>query len=181
MQVLSLSNVVSVARTVRSEIAYRALVIQDPAHKKEVGKRLQEAREAAGLTQDAAGRTFEKVTESAVGKATVSGWERGANYPDLFVLSHLVKEYKTTADKILFGDRALSPRIIDLAHRIEAIKDPALRRYTFANVESLIVNAEENRGRTVLASPEPPKDAPAPSEAPAPSQRRGPARGIEGE
>jgi transcriptional regulator with XRE-family HTH domain len=165
------------ARTTQAKIIYRRAVIQDPLHKAEVGRRLKEAREAADMTQDAVGRSFDPV----ISKGTVSGWERGANYPDLNTLSRLVKLYKTTADAILFGGAALSPRIIDLAHRLESIEDPTLRRYTFANVESMIVNAEENRGRMRLASPGASGLSDQASvEAETPNWQRGPASGTAG-
>lgn len=119
-------------------------MLQDPEHKKQIGLAIKAARERVELNQTQVGEVFE------TSKATVSGWERGANYPDLGVFVKLVKLYKTTADHLLFGGPTMSPRTLDLARRLEAIQNPELRRFTFANVESMIVNAEENRGRMVL-------------------------------
>ncbi len=129
-----------------AHIVYRARVRQDPEHKKAIGRRLAKAREAAELNQTQVGNDL------GTTKATVSGWERGANYPDLAILSRLVKLYRTTADHILFDAPTFSARTLDLAQRLEALSDPELRRFTFANVESMIVNAEENLARQAAAA-----------------------------
>lgn len=144
------------ARTSLAHIVYRSRVRQDPEHKKAIGRRLAKAREAAELNQTQVGNEF------GATKATVSGWERGANYPDLAILSRLVKLYRTTADHILFDAPTFSARTLDLAQRLEALSDPELRRFTFANVESMIVNAEENLAR--LAAAATPGQSPTPEE-----------------
>lgn len=153
------------ARTYVASIVYRARVRQDPEHKKAIGRRLAKAREAAELNQTQVGKEF------GATKATVSGWERGANYPDLAVLSRLVKLYRTTADHILFDAPTFSARTLDLAQRLEALSDPELRRFTFANVESMIVNAEENLARQAAATTPAQTPAPAEGSAEAPPSR----------
>lgn len=143
---LAHTSSVNDARTLRATIAYPAHVQQDTEHKKTIGQRLASAREESELTQTDVG------THCGVTKATVSGWETGKNYPDLGQFARMVRLYKTTAEHILFGAAGISGRAADLAARLDGIADPAQKRWTFANVESIIVNAENYRPNEDTAS-----------------------------
>jgi transcriptional regulator with XRE-family HTH domain len=110
---------------------------QDPEHKQRVGARLARARKNVDLTQTDAGNACD------VSKQTVSGWESGQNYPDLGQLSRLCRLYRVAADEILFDREVLSSRAMELAQRLDAIDDPGMRLFAFANVESMVFNAEE--------------------------------------
>lgn len=138
LKIASASTKENSTDTVSLRPSYRARVAQDKALKKHLGTRFKAARERAQLSQLDVATLFE------VTKSTVSGWEIGKNYPDLEVFVRLLRIYKVTADEILHGTRALSPRAFDIATRLDAIEDARLKRWAFANCESTVVNAEEN-------------------------------------
>lgn len=64
----------------------------------EIGKKLKEARLAAGLTQEqAAERLF-------VSRQTISNWENEKTYPDIISVVRLSDLYSISLDELLKGD-----------------------------------------------------------------------------
>lgn len=69
-------------------------------HKKQVGERLRQAREALGLTQAELARAYE------LDKTKLSHWERGVHYPDPLFLYQLASRHGVSFDWIYAGDLA---------------------------------------------------------------------------
>lgn len=100
---------------------YAAGMADDPATRKEVGKRLQIARLAAGCTQDEVAAWFD------INKNTVSAWETGRGAPNVFQLRSMAHKYSVSADVVLFGDSPkpanlkIADDLKDLTSRIQSL------------------------------------------------------------
>lgn len=67
----------------------------------EIGKKLKEARMAAGLTQ-------EKVADEIfVSRQTISNWENEKSYPDIMSVIRLSDLYQVSLDQLLKGDEQM--------------------------------------------------------------------------
>ena len=64
---------------------------------KEIGRRIAEARRAAGLTQP------DLAEKMGISFQAVSNWERGESMPDISLLPDLAAVLETTTDNILSG------------------------------------------------------------------------------
>jgi transcriptional regulator with XRE-family HTH domain len=88
------------------------------------GKRLRDARKAAGLSGDALGQRV------GVSKQLVSHWEHERYPPDLNQLLLILKETRITADFLLLGaDHGLSVEALRLAREFDSL--PQDRREMF--------------------------------------------------
>lgn len=71
----------------------------------EIEKRLKQAREAEGLTQ-------EQVAEAVmVSRQTISNWENGKSLPDIISVMKLSELYKISVDELLKGDLKMQKKI----------------------------------------------------------------------
>ncbi len=71
----------------------------------EIEKKLKDAREQAGLTQ-------EQVAETVmVSRQTISNWENGKSLPDIVSVMRLSDLYKISVDEMLKGDRRMQEKI----------------------------------------------------------------------
>jgi transcriptional regulator with XRE-family HTH domain len=95
----------------------------DP-EKVELGKRLAEARDLAGLTQPTVAVLLTNAGIPTQGKGTVSAWEKGRNVPDALVLKHLSRLYDASADALL-GLPAASAEAERLAILFDSMDDEA--------------------------------------------------------
>nr|WP_317377277.1 helix-turn-helix transcriptional regulator [uncultured Faecalimonas sp.] len=67
----------------------------------EIGKKLKEARMAAGLTQ-------EKVADEIfVSRQTISNWKNEKSYPDIMSVIRLSDLYQVSLDQLLKGDEQM--------------------------------------------------------------------------
>lgn len=113
-----------------------------------MGRRLQQARQALGLSQD------ELAAVLGIGTTTLSAWETGRNRIDIVKLARAAARFGFTLDWIALGSLAALPR--GLAERIEALASTPDKK---------------RRGRP----PKPPREgrgAPEPHPAPAPPRLR---------
>ena len=86
----------------------------------EIEKRLKQAREAEGLTQ-------EQVAEAVmVSRQTISNWENGKSLPDIISVMKLSELYKISVDELLKGDLKMQKKIEKDAAKIIA-NDISLR------------------------------------------------------
>jgi transcriptional regulator with XRE-family HTH domain len=101
----------------------------DP-EKLELGRRLAEARDLAGLTQPTVAVLLTNAGHQST-KQAVSAWEKGRNVPDALLLKQLARLYDTTADALLgIGTRSAE------AERLAVVFDslPEVARAGFMEV-----------------------------------------------
>lgn len=67
----------------------------------EIGKKLKEARMAAGLTQE------QVAEEIFVSRQTISNWENEKSYPDIMSVIRLSDLYQVSLDQLLKGDKQM--------------------------------------------------------------------------
>lgn len=94
----------------------------DP-EKLELGKRLAEARDLAGLTQPTVAVLLTNAGHQST-KQAVSAWEKGRNVPDSLVLKQLARLYDTSADALL-GIRNRSAQAERLAVVFDSLPEEA--------------------------------------------------------
>lgn len=71
----------------------------------EIEKKLRDAREASGLTQE------QVAQEVLVSRQTVSNWENGKSLPDIVSILKLSDLYKIKVDDLLKGDQKMQAKI----------------------------------------------------------------------
>ena len=68
----------------------------------EIGKKLKEARQMSGLTQE---NVAEKLN---VSRQTISNWENGKSYPDIISVIKMSECYRVSLDYLLKGEEKMS-------------------------------------------------------------------------
>lgn len=84
----------------------------------QIGQKLQEARHARGLTQEAAAELV------GVSRQTISNWERGKSLPDVLSVIRMSEAYDCSLDTLLKGDPQMQDKIkrdTDVAGRLKAM------------------------------------------------------------
>ena len=89
----------------------------------DVGNRIKQLREAAGMTQ------AELAEKMAVTRQTISNWERGRTYPDIVSVIRMSDLYGISLDALLKGDGVLSIHADgELAAAVESLAGDAEKR-----------------------------------------------------
>ena len=82
----------------------------------EIGKKLKEARQMSGLTQ-------EDVAEKLiVSRQTISNWETEKFYPDIFYVLQLSDLYQISLDELLKGDERMIQHLEDSTNIVKSNK-----------------------------------------------------------
>ena len=89
----------------------------------EIERKLREARENAGLTQEQLAQAV------LVSRQTISNWENGKSLPDIISIMKLSDLYKISVDELLKGDKRVQKKIE---------KDASVAR---ANIRVMLVTA----------------------------------------
>ncbi len=71
----------------------------------QIGQKLQDARKARGLTQEAAAELV------GVSRQTISNWERGKTLPDVLSVIRMSEAYDCSLDTLLKGDAQMEEKI----------------------------------------------------------------------
>ena len=96
----------------------------------QIGQKLQEARKASGLTQEAAAGLV------GVSRQTISNWERGKSLPDVLSVIRMSEAYDCSLDTLLKGDAQMEDKIkrdTDVTGRLKAM--------TYASYAAIAVGA----------------------------------------
>lgn len=91
--------------------------------KVELGRRLAEARDLAGLTQPNVAVLLTNAGIQST-KQAVSAWEKGRNVPDAVVLKHLARLYDASTDALL-GLKTASAEAARLAILFDSLEPDA--------------------------------------------------------
>lgn len=96
----------------------------------QIGQKLQEARKARGLTQEAAAELV------GVSRQTISNWERGKSLPDVLSVIRMSEAYDCSLDTLLKGDAQMEDKI-----RRDTDVTSRLRNMTYASYAALAMGA----------------------------------------
>ena len=80
----------------------------------EIGKRLKEARQMSGLTQE---NVAEKLN---VSRQTISNWETEKFYPDILYVLQLSDLYQVSLDELLKGDEHMIQHLEDSTNTVKS-------------------------------------------------------------
>lgn len=80
----------------------------------EIGKRLKEARQMSGLTQE---NVAEKLN---VSRQTISNWETEKFYPDILYVLQLSDLYQVSLDELLKGDERMIQHLEDSTNVVKS-------------------------------------------------------------
>lgn len=82
----------------------------------EIGKKLKEARQMSGLTQE---NVAEKLN---VSRQTISNWETEKFYPDILYVLQLSDLYQVSLDELLKGDERMIQHLEDSTNVVKSNK-----------------------------------------------------------
>ena len=82
----------------------------------EIGKKLQNARIEAGLTQE---KAAEKIN---VSRQTISNWENEKSYPDIISVIALSDLYSVSLDELLKGDQKMAEHLEESTNVVKSNK-----------------------------------------------------------
>lgn len=81
----------------------------------EIGRKIKDARAAAGLTQEQAAEAL------CVSRQTVSNWENGKTWPDIVSVVKMSDLYNISLDRLLKEDKPVSEYVSYLAESTDAV------------------------------------------------------------
>lgn len=80
----------------------------------EIGKKLKEARQMSGLTQESVAE------ELNVSRQTISNWETEKFYPDILYVLQLSDLYQVSLDELLKGDKRMIEHLEDSTNTVKS-------------------------------------------------------------
>jgi transcriptional regulator with XRE-family HTH domain len=108
-----------------------------PADRPPVARRITQAREKAGLTQEGLGKLISKA------QATIGGWEKGTHKPQLADLEAIARATHVNVDWLAFGRDGREPPDSDSLVELIAEAEEKYRHFAWALDQASRIFSEE--------------------------------------